>query len=96
MNSVDLLEMALETARRHGYKIRQEWLGGITGAACEFGGQKWIFVDLSLGTAEQLEQVETALIDDPAIGEQRLIADVALQMKARRVAADAPRRRMAA
>ena len=87
LTSVELLEMALETGRRHGYKIRHEWLGGVGGAACEFAGQKWLFVDLSLGTEEQLEQIESALIDDHGIGEQRLVADVALQMQSRRQAA---------
>lgn len=82
-SSVELLEMALETARRHGYRVRHEWLGGVGGVSCEFNGQKWIFVDLAIGIEEQLEQIETALIDDPAIGEQRLIADVALQMQSR-------------
>jgi hypothetical protein len=87
MTSAELLEMALETARRYGYHIRHEWLGGVGSAACEFSGKKWIFIDLSLGTEEQLEQVESALIDDPGIGEQRLIADVALQLQAKQATA---------
>ncbi len=67
MHTVELLEQALVTADKLGYKIRQEWLGGKGGGACEFGGQRWIFVDLALNSIEQLEQVTQALRDDPGI-----------------------------
>jgi len=67
MHTVELLEQSLETARQMGYKIRHEWLGGVGGGACEFGGHKWIFVDLALNAIEQLEQVTEALRDDPAV-----------------------------
>ncbi len=67
MHTVEMLEQALATAERMGYKIRQEWLGGVGGGACEFAGQKWIFVDLALNAIEQLEQVRKALRDDPSI-----------------------------
>ena len=50
-----------------GYKTRQEWLGGNGGGACEFAGQKWIFIDLALNAIEQLEQVTDALRSDPGI-----------------------------
>ena len=48
-------------------KTRQEWLGGAGGGACQFAGQKWIFVDLALNAIEQLEQVSGALREDPGI-----------------------------
>jgi hypothetical protein len=67
MHTVELLEQTLALARRVGYKIRQEWLGGIGGGACEFAGQHWIFVDLSLTAVEQLAQVSDALRGDPRI-----------------------------
>jgi hypothetical protein len=67
MHTVELLEQSLELAERMGYKIRQEWLGGTGGGACEFSGQKWIFVDLALNAVEQLDQVSSALRDDPGI-----------------------------
>src|SRR5262249_16658894 len=65
MHTVDALEQSIEFAQRLGYRIRQEWLGGSGGGACEFNGQKWLFVDLALNAAEQLEQVVTALKEDP-------------------------------
>ena len=67
MHTVEQLEHALALAEQLGYKIRQEWLGGMGGGACEFARQKWIFVDLALNTIEQLEQVKDALLADPAI-----------------------------
>jgi hypothetical protein len=67
MHTVELLEQSLELAERMGYRIRQEWLGGTGGGACEFSGQKWLFVDLALNAVEQLDQVSSALRDDPGI-----------------------------
>ncbi|MCA9154053.1 MAG: hypothetical protein R3C99_11865 [Pirellulaceae bacterium] len=67
MHTVDLLEESIRVAQRLGYQIRQEWLGGAGGGACEFGGRRWIFVDLALNAIEQLEQVTDALRDDPGV-----------------------------
>jgi hypothetical protein len=67
MHTVYALEEAIEFAERLGYRIRQEWLGGTGGGACEFNGQKWLFVDLALNVVEQLEQVVTALREDPSL-----------------------------
>jgi hypothetical protein len=67
MHTVDLLEQACALAEQLGYRTRQEWLGGCGGGACEFGGRKWIFVDLALSVIEQLEQVAEALRQDPSI-----------------------------
>lgn len=67
MHTVELLEQSLALAERLGYSIRHEWLGGTGGGACEFGGKKWIFVDLALNVVEQLDQVTEALQADPAL-----------------------------
>lgn len=67
MHTIELLDRALSVADQLGYKIRQEWLGGSGGGACEFAGQKWVFIDLALNAVEQLEQVTEALLADPAI-----------------------------
>jgi len=68
MHTVELLEEATAVAAGLGYKIRQEWFGGSAAGACEFNGQKWIFIDLSLSTREQLDQV---------LGALRILADSA-------------------
>ena len=67
MHTVFVLEEALEFAERLGYRIRQEGLGGTGGGRCEFNGQKWLFVDLALNVVEQLEQVLSALREDPSL-----------------------------
>lgn len=63
MHTVDVLEEAVRAAQMLGYRIRQEWLDG-SGGLCEYGGQRWIFIDLSQTTAEQLEQVLVVLRSD--------------------------------
>ncbi|GIX00812.1 MAG: hypothetical protein KatS3mg111_4144 [Pirellulaceae bacterium] len=65
VHSVSLLEEALHLAQRHGYTIRQEWLGERGGGACRIGTQRLLFVDLSLTAQEQLQVVVNALKRDP-------------------------------
>ena len=67
MHTVELLEQCCEVARQLGYQIRHEWLGGSGGGACEFGGRKWIFVDLALNADEQLVQVTAVLQQEPGL-----------------------------
>jgi len=62
-----MLEQVLSVAERLGYGVRHEWLGGQGCSACEFGGRKWLFVDLAASTVEQLEQVVESLRTDPGI-----------------------------
>jgi hypothetical protein len=61
MHTVEALEEALVLAKELGYAVRQEWLGGVGGGACEYKGHRWLYVDLSLTPIEQIEQVATAL-----------------------------------
>ena len=72
MHAVELLEHALMFARRGGYRIRQEWLDGSAGGTCEFGGERWLFVDLSLDPHERLEQVLVALEQDERLQQREL------------------------
>lgn len=67
MHTVELVQEATALARRAGYRIRQEYLGGALGGGCEYGGQKWVFLDIALGPADQLEQIADALRRDPAV-----------------------------
>ena len=60
-NIVQRLQRRMAEARRAGFAIRTEWLGGEAGGCCEFGGQRWIFIDLSLPVADQLAQLDEAL-----------------------------------
>lgn len=61
MRTLELLDYLLDLARRLGYEIREEWLDGQGGGACELKGQRVLFVDQSLPPAERLEHVAAAL-----------------------------------
>ncbi|MHB8898213.1 MAG: hypothetical protein ACYC6Y_05660 [Thermoguttaceae bacterium] len=74
MHTVDLVKEATLLARSAGYRIRQECLGGALGGGCEFGGQKWIFLDVALGPVDQLAQIVEALRLDPEVA-QRPMSD---------------------
>lgn len=67
MHTVEMLHHMMRLAEQAGYTVRLEWLGGAGGGACEFAGRKWIFVDLALSVVEQLDQVSSALKNDPAV-----------------------------
>ena len=86
MHTVDVLAQTIRAAEMLGYGVRQEWLGGVGGGACEFGGRKWIFVDLALNVVEQLDQVAAALRNDPAYHAARLPAPVIQVVEQRRAA----------
>jgi hypothetical protein len=86
MHTVELLEQCCEIARQLGYQIRQEWLGGSGGGACEFGGRKWIFIDLALTADEQLAQVTQALQQDPGIHLCQLGGTLSRQLGVKRAA----------
>lgn len=67
MNTIEQMEQLLESARQNGYRIRYDYFGGTGGGACFVGGAKWLFIDLALSSIEQLEQLQTALADEPLI-----------------------------
>jgi len=67
MHTVEMLERLLALAGQMGYVTRQEWLGGSGGGECQFGGRRYIFVDLALSAVEQLEQVAAVLRKDPTL-----------------------------
>lgn len=78
MHTVERLEYALDLAEKMGYQVRHEWLGGTGGGVCEFGGRKWVFVDLALNAIEQFDQVAEGLLSDPAIH----IVDMPVELRA--------------
>ena len=67
MYTVELLHQAIEIAGSLGYEVREEWLGSAGGGSCEYGGKKWIFLDLAYNPVEQFEQIGEVLCQDPAI-----------------------------
>jgi hypothetical protein len=86
IHSVELLEQALQAAKRVGFRIREDALDGCSGGACQIKGQRWLFVDPSLSTCERLELVLDALV---ALGEEierELSAPLARVIVSRRAA----------
>jgi len=64
-STLERVESWLAIAKELGYRVRYDHFGGSGGGVCEFGGQKWIFMDVSLNTCEQLEQLKLAIPRDP-------------------------------
>ncbi len=64
MHTVELLNEAVETARRLGYEVRQDWLGGNGGGHCIVRGRKWLLLDVAQTVDEQLDVVADALSGD--------------------------------
>ena len=85
MHTVELLDHALEAARRLGFKIRQDWLGGSWGV-CELHGQRWIFLDVSLSPADQLGLVLDAIRDEPGLHRMTLPARLTQLLDVRQTA----------
>jgi hypothetical protein len=61
MHTVELLQEAVEAAKRLGYEVRQDWLGGDGGGHCLVRGRKWLLLDLAQSADEQLDVVADAL-----------------------------------
>jgi hypothetical protein len=86
MRTVETLEQSLRVAQELGFRVRHEWLGGSGGGACEFGGRKWLFVDLALTVDEQLDQVCRALRSDPGIHLVNVLPDLRRLLDLKRAA----------
>ena len=72
MHTIELFELAVHVAELAGYHVRHEYLGGQGGGVCEFGGRRWVFIDLALNTVEQLEQLCTAFADMPELTREQI------------------------
>jgi hypothetical protein len=76
MHTVELLQEALDAARRLGYEVRQDWLGGNGGGHCLVRGRKWLLLDVAQTADEQLDVVADALRDEAgaakAVGSREL------------------------
>ena len=67
MSTIERIDQLIEIAQQLGYRIRHDYFGGTGGGKCEFGGQKWLFIDLALTSVEQLDQLQAALADEPLL-----------------------------
>ena len=67
-----LLAEAIDLARQLDYQIREEHLEGAGGGHCYFAGKKWLLLDVTQSTEEQLTDVADALRSDPAGARQAM------------------------
>jgi hypothetical protein len=86
MHTVELLAHAIDLAGRAGYVVRQDWLGGNGGGACELRGRKVFFLDLALGPADQLEQILNALHGDANAARLPMAAELRAALAVRKSA----------
>jgi hypothetical protein len=66
MHAAALLAEALDVARVFGYQIREEFLEGAGGGHCSFAGKKWLLLDVTQSSREQLADALDALRCEPA------------------------------
>lgn len=79
MHTVAMLNEALEAARRLGYEVRQDWLGGNGGGHCLVRGRKWLLLDVAQSADEQLDIVGNALRDE--MGAERAVQSPELKQR---------------
>jgi hypothetical protein len=86
MHTVELLHEALDAARRLGYEVRQDWLGGNGGGHCLVRGRKWLLLDLAQTPSEQLEVVTDALHGEAGVETAIRSAELAARVQRRAAA----------
>lgn len=86
MHTVEILEQAIDLAVRLGYTVRQESFSGGGGGICELKGRRFLFLDLDLGPAEQLEQTVAALRSDPRAATLPVSRELGDLLKVRKIA----------
>lgn len=83
MHTVELLNEALDTARKLGYDVRQDWLGGNGGGHCLVRGRKWVLLDLAQTPEEQLSVVTDAISGDESATSIKISSELAERLKIR-------------
>jgi hypothetical protein len=86
MHTVELLQEALETARRLGYEIRQDWLGGDGGGHCLVRGRRLLLLDVAQSPDEQLDVVIEALRGESRMAALKISRSMAERLEQRAVA----------
>jgi hypothetical protein len=86
MHTVAMLNEALDTARRLGYEVRQDWLGGNGGGHCLVRGRKWLLLDVAQTAHEQLEIVTDALRDESDVNLAVRSPELAERLQSRKAA----------
>ena len=83
MSTIEQIDQLVEIAQQLGYRVRYDYFGGTGGGVCEFSGNKWLFLDLALTSAEQLEQLLSALANEPLLStvsiDDRMMQELAIK-----------------
>ena len=80
MHAAKLLAEALEAARQLGYVVREEYLDGAGGGHCLFGGKKWLLLDVTQSTDEQLTDAVDALRAEPGLQQSQFTPSLAAML----------------
>ena len=67
MHAAKLLAEAVALARQLGYQIREDDLEGAGGGHCTYGQKKWLLLDVTQSSDEQLRDAVDALRDEPNV-----------------------------
>lgn len=67
MSTIEQIDQMVNIAEKLGYKVRYDYFGGTGGGICEFSGNKFLFIDLALTSAEQFEILKDALDNEPLL-----------------------------
>ncbi len=86
MHTVELLNEAVDAARRLGYEVRQDWLGGNGGGHCLVRGRKWLLLDVAQSAEEQLQVITEALRGEADAGKVVKSNELAKRLKVRSAA----------
>ena len=76
-HTVELYEVAKSFSESIGYQVREENLGGIGGGSCLVAGKKCLFIDVTLSSVDQLDQIIAVVSQDPAI----YVSDIPSELK---------------
>jgi len=60
-NSVELLEHAIDYAKKQGFRVRCETLDGTTSGLCRVGNTTTLFLDQSTTASQQLSEIMAVL-----------------------------------
>ncbi|HEY4235282.1 MAG TPA: hypothetical protein VGM76_17760 [Lacipirellulaceae bacterium] len=86
MHTVQLLNEALDAARRLGFDVRQDWLGGNGGGHCLVRGRRMLLLDVAQSPDEQLEIVADALRGEKQVAALKISRSLAERIAGRAAA----------
>ena len=86
MHTVQLLNEALDAARRVGFEVRQDWLGGNGGGHCLVRGRRLLLLDVAQSPDEQLDIVADALRGEERVASLKISRTLAERIAGRAAA----------